>query len=145
MSASNLDPHQILKRVFDQAGEALSVKLPDNTSISLNKDEDSITIVGTTSSGSLDSSASPVATTVVIAPESAVGYNTFSLYSTGYATGVFALEVAADDAATVWFEAVTLNVESATAVSFVGAARRVRVIVKTDIVGTGTVALVAGV
>jgi hypothetical protein len=139
-----LDPHQILKRVFNPDSKTIAVELAANTNISLDKDEDSDTTASLTSAGALVSTEAPTATTVVIPSETAVGYTKFSIYSTGYTSGVFALEIAVDSPATVWFEVTVLDVSTVSAITFVGAASHVRVRVKTDIIGTGSVALALG-
>ena len=143
MSASNLDPHQIYKRVYNATDESFNVTLPANTNISLDKSEDSITVASDTSAGSVAAFNGPAAGVIIIPSISAVGYTKFSAYITGHSAGSIAIEVAADEAETEWFEA-AVAAHPTEAVTFIGAAVKVRVVVKNSITGSGTVALVLG-
>lgn len=152
MALSALDPHHIIKRVYDPAAEAINVMLPANTSISLDKSEDSI--VAGNDSGSYSAAVSPatvLGTELIIEP--AAGFfskaQVYVASPNDVTTGSVKLQVSPADSGDVWADLLTANLAVNNSVVLSGAvqaitARRVRVIANVAPNAAATVYLVLG-
>lgn len=158
-SPSLLDSGQIIKKIFDTTDDAVRIVLASGTTfeVSLNSDEDSVTVLGNGFAGNTAALTS-ASTGVVMAATASVGIKSFQLYAivnaaqTGGLTSgaiVVKIEVSPSDSVNVWYDpSSSLNVPLGTATGAVLAgsilsiliARRVRLsVVSNALVGADSV------
>ncbi len=149
---TTLDPHQIFKKVYDEATTALKVALPVNTNISLTKDEDSIVsaALSLSSLGAIANAAAP--NTQVLIVNDAGFYSKARLYSStvnNVTTGNVKLQASPVDSGDVWvdletFSLIANNTTTISATTHNITARRLRAIVNTSPDAATTLYLVLG-
>ncbi len=136
---SQLDSPQVIKRVYDEANDAIRVEVGGGTSFQLNLDATTGDTVGVQGMSTVQKSSITTSSTGVIVPAfSCVGMKSFNLYTitTATLTGaqVCTLEISPSDADNVWIASSltvtpsgTLNVVVAGTVNSAIVARRARV------------------
>lgn len=154
--ATNLDQHQVIKKVYNEAEEALNVSLPADTNISLDSAEDSIAshVVTTVSSVDLTPASvpGPIPSTELVSSGNRVSFYVQETGGANLTTGQVALEVSPVAAGDVWAVLTSSNYSlpaSANSTSMATitapyAAKRIRIRLNTAPSSNCTVYLVEG-